>query len=124
MLEFYGRIGRALYAVRVLLLGGVVTGAGFFLSAVIDTDAGAQESGLLLPLLACLWCLCMVVFGYGFSGEMPALDPGMGWWRRTLTRMKRALWHLLALVMVGLGLATVLFTLRAITVMRGDFGSP
>ena len=124
MLDLYGRVGRALYAVRVLLLAGIVAGAGFFVAALIGENEGLEETRILLPLLACLWFLCMTVFAYGFSGRIPVVEPGMGWWRRTVTRMKRTLWHILALTMTGLGLATVLFTFRALTIIRGELGVP
>ena len=123
MLELYARIGRALYAVRLLLIGGIVAGAGFFVAAIIGANEGLEETRILLPLLACLWVLCMTIFAYGFSGNIPVFEPGMGWWRRTVTRMKRMLWHVLALTVIGLGLATVLFTLRALTIIRGELGA-
>lgn len=122
MLELYGRIGRALYAVRVLFLVGTVAGAAFFVGAILDTGTAAEETRLLLPLLVCLWSLCMAVFAYGFSGKIPVVDPATGWRRRLMARIQRVLWYALALTMTALGLATILFTLRAITTMRGTLG--
>ncbi len=122
MLELYGRIGRALYAVRVLFLVGTVAGAAFFVGAILDKGAAAQETRLLLPLLVCLWSLCLAVFAYGFSGKMPVVDPAAGWRQRLMARIQRVLWYALALTMTALGLATILFTLRAITTMRGTLG--
>ncbi|MDJ0872081.1 MAG: hypothetical protein QNJ87_09955 [Gammaproteobacteria bacterium] len=124
MLELYGRIGKALFGVRRLLLVGVALSAAAFAAALLDVDAAAQETRLLLPLLVCLWLLCLTVFGYGFSGAIPAPTPGMGWWRRLMTRARQAVWHFMALVIMGLGLATVVFTLKAITVMRNELGLP
>ena len=124
MLELYGRIGRALYKVRILPLSGAVVGAGFFVVAITDPDPGAREARLLLPLMLTLWCLCTTVLAYGFSGSIPQVDPGMGWRGRIATRAKRALWHGLALVVTGLGGATVLFTLRAIAIMFRESGGP
>jgi len=122
MLELYGRMGRALYGIRVLPWFGTVAGAGFFVAAIVNANKGSQETRMLLPLLTCLWSLCMLVFAYGFSGEIPVVDSAESWWRRLHTRIKRALWHLMALTITGLGLATVLFSLRALTVIRGDLG--
>ena len=123
MLELYGRVGRALYAVRLLPLGGAVVGAALFLAAIMNPDPGARETRLLLPVMFTLWCLCTAVLAYGFSGAIPQIAPGMGWWRRMATRMKRALWHVLAVVVTGLGGATVLFTLRAVAIVFGESGA-
>ena len=123
MLELYARIGRALYALRVLFLIGIGAGAGLFVTAILDRGTGAQEIRLLLPLLVCLWSLFMAVLAYGFSGNIPVVDPSTGWRQRLVARMQRLLWHALALTVTGLGLATILFTVRAITTMRGAFES-
>ena len=122
MLALYARVGKALYAARALLILGIVASAGFFVAAIMSANEGLEETRLLLPVLACLWSLCMTVFAYGFSGKIPVVEPGMSWWRRTVTRVKRMLWHILALTMTGLGLATVLFTLKALTMIRGELG--
>ncbi len=123
MLEIYARIGRVLYTLRVLLLIGVAASAGFFIAATLEKGTGAQETRLLLPLLACLWSLFMAVFAYGFSGTIPVVDPATGWRRRLLARIQRALWHTLAIAVTGLGLAILVFTLRATTMMLGGLGS-
>lgn len=120
MLELYGRIGRALHGIRVFLWLGTVAGVGFFVAAMVDATEGLQETRMLLPLLACLWSLFMLVFAYGFSGEIPVVDSAESWWRRLRKRIKRALWHLMALTMTGLGLATVLVSLRTLTIIRGE----
>ncbi len=122
MLEFYGRVGRALYAVRILPLSGAVVGAALFVLAIMDPEPAAREDRMLLPVVLTLWCVSTTVLAYGFSGAIPQIAPGMGWRKRMATLMKRALWHGLALMVTGLGGATILFTLRAIAIIFRESG--
>jgi len=122
VLDVYVRIGRALYRVRVALFAGMLAGLGFFVAGIFGADARYAESRTLLPALAFAWCLCMTVFAYAFRSDIPAVDPAAGLWRRIVVRGKRALWHLLALLMTGLGAGALLLTLRALLIVRNEFG--
>ncbi|MFT5174069.1 MAG: putative membrane protein [Gammaproteobacteria bacterium] len=121
MLEIYARVGAGLYRLRAVLITGMVAGFVLFVAGLFAPTSEFAESRTLLPALACLACLCMFVFAHAFRGAMPAVDENAGLWRRIAVRTQRMFLHLLALIMIALGAATLLLILRGFIIVRAEW---
>lgn len=108
MLSFYGRLARWLHPLRNALLVLVGIAAAAFLWVVAAYTGPAQESFMLLSVVAGLWALSASILARTFIEPPPVAQPGDGIARRLGKSFVRLLYWLLALVMTVL-LAAVLY---------------
>ena len=121
MLETYVRVGRGLYRVRVVLIVGMLAGFAFFVAGLFASSREFADTRTLIPALACLACLCMLVFAHAFRSDIPTVDANAGFFKRMAVHSKRMVWHLLALIMIALGAATILLTIRGLMIVRAEW---
>lgn len=114
MLERYGRVAQRIYPFRKLLYAGIAVGLAVFMCALLTATEDAQETRMFLPLVAVLWCVCLAMFAHGFSGGFPVAQSDDGWFLRLRIATVRAFWHLVAVAVIALGLATLALTVRAV----------
>ena len=94
---------------------------GFFVAGLFSSSSEFTETRTLIPALACLACLCMLVFAHAFRSAIPTVDANAGFFKRMAVRTKRMVWHLLALIMIALGTATILLIIRGLMIVRAEW---
>lgn len=112
MIRTYHKIAIALLPLRYLL--ALLAFLSLSCSVYLLIDEVPQYAQYQLPsLLLGIWLLLLMALSYLFAQlpERPGAE--MGWWRRTLLRIKGFLSFTLALLFTGLSLTLILLSIKA-----------
>lgn len=98
----------------VLMLGSIA------LAVFVLFRGGAQASLTLgIALMLALWALLLFAFINLFQAIPAPVLPRDTWFERLLSRIKLALYHLLALGVLVVGLVVILMSLKLLSVAAG-----
>lgn len=116
MLAFYRRLAAWLqgHVVALWLLCAAAVAAAFAaIFMVPGATAGRYVFGAVVLLM---WAIGLLTVSHVFAAPLPEIAPGMRWFARLRTRIRRAALILMAVAMSALSLLLAFVTVRAIGV--------
>lgn len=98
---------------RPLLLGCLLM--PFVIAFLVFGSDGNSEDVALMPSVVLLAWLLLLHTALALFREVPAVRPEDGWWRRTKTRGVRALYSLLALLVMAITIAVLITSYQLVS---------
>lgn len=106
---------------RKPLLIGILLMPVVILWLLIRSDGASGDTALIPAILFFAWLLLLHTALTMFT-RVPAMEPEQSWWQRQVTRFVRFVYAILALLVTGLAIATVVTTLQLASAWLRTYG--